>query len=462
MNIFLWKQIITLLNIVFRPLDTNSSVDVSPYAENGLYLLLALSSISDAAAALVNEGVIDLFCNNALSPLLKQGGLDMFLRFGSDHQTGFVERNPLHVIWCHMLCAVSNILRSLGNNNAMNRPQQLIDRVFRSTVAFLQIYGSQLTRTFSLANGANNSSFGLLPSESLASCLLEEVDLLSMIIYNLSRHLERIMSYSSGIFISYKNSALTLLQRFLYFFTHPAHMRAQLYPINQKERIFADSLLSSSSSSSSQQASSSSLLTSSFSIPPATSTSTTSQDSQQQQQRSRLMDLIVKKCIHIQRNILATLILLAQVDIVITKDMDDWPFGNTIFYPNLRNTQDTASFGTLMESVNAAVTFIKEYNETNNNNSNSVTLRELLTIVEGSLLLLTTQTALWINKPGLDQGNQREIIDDCLVEITEMLTKTYNSLNHINVPVTLKEPKEKTMTQLAVLKRFLADRYFNV
>ncbi|KAG2216572.1 hypothetical protein INT45_001387, partial [Circinella minor] len=450
-----------VVNEVNRPLDANSSIDVSPYAENGLYLLLALSSTSDAAAVLVNEGIIDLFCNNALSPLLKQGGLDMFLRFGNDHQTGFVERNPLHVIWCHMLCVVSNILRSLGNNHAMNRPQQLIDRVFRSTVGFLQIYGLQVTRTFSLANGANNSSFGLLPSESLASCLLEEVDLLSMIIYNLSRHLERIMSYSSGIFISYKNSALTLLQRFLYFFTHPAHMRAQLYPINQKERIFADSLVSSSQHQQQQQASSSSLLTSSFTIPSTTSTSTTTTTTTNQQ-RSRLMDLIVKKCIHIQRNILATLILLVQVNNVITKDMDDWPFGNTIFYPNLRNTQDTASFGTLMESVNAAVSFTKEYNETNHNNNNNVTLRELLTIVEGSLLLLTTQTALWINKPGLDQGNQREIIDDCLVEITEMLTKTYNSLHHINVPITLKEHKEKTMTQLAVLKRFLADRYFNV
>ncbi|KAI9264143.1 nucleoporin subcomplex protein binding to Pom34-domain-containing protein [Phascolomyces articulosus] len=448
---------------VNRPLDANSSVNVSPYAVNGLYLLLALSSTSDSAAALVNEGVIDLFCNNALSPLLKQGGLDMFLRFGD--QSGFVERNPLHIIWCHMLCVISNILQSLGNSNSNQRPPQLTDKVFRGTVAFLQIYGTQVERTFSLVNGGPNSLFGLLPLESLSSCLLEEVDRLSMIIYNLSRQLDRIMSFSAGIFISYKNSALTLLQRFLYFFNHPAHMRAQLYPINQKERRLAESILSSPFTSTNNNntttTTTSSTSPSSFSLSAfstATSTKTTNTTSVDGTEHNQLMHLITQKCIHIQRNILATFILLTQANRVVIKPDEEWPFGNAILYPNLR-TQGSASLGTFMESVNAAMSFFKAYN---NDHSNTLVSRELLSIVEGSMVLLTTQVALWINKPDLDQSSRREIIDDCLVEIAESLTKTYNSLNHISVSVTLKEPKEKTMTQLAVLKRFLADRYFNV
>ncbi|KAI9488711.1 nucleoporin subcomplex protein binding to Pom34-domain-containing protein [Zychaea mexicana] len=437
---------------VNRPLDANSSVDVSPYAENGLYLLLALSSIPDVAAALVNDGVLELFCNNALSPLLKQGQLDMFLRFGD--QAGYVERNPLHSIWCHMLCVVSNILRSLGSSsNSTNRPQ-LTEKVFRGTVAFLQVYGTQIDRTFSLVNGGANSLFGLLPSESLSSCLLEEVDRISMIIYNLSRQLERIMSFSAGIFIPYKNSVLTLLLRFLYFYTHPAHMQAQLYPINETERLLAETIVSPSSNEPSQQQQASS--SSSSSSSSASSSSGAAATTTEGMQQSRLMRVIVQKTIRIQRNILATFILLTQADLVMTKPEPEWPFGNTIFYPNLR-TQDTASFATLSEGVTSAVGFIKESKD----NTNAI-LRELLATVEGSLVLLTTQAALWISKPDMGQEVQREIIDNTLVEITALLTKTYRNLNATTLPMALKDQKERTLLQIAALKRFLAERYFTV
>ncbi|KAI8141129.1 nucleoporin subcomplex protein binding to Pom34-domain-containing protein [Fennellomyces sp. T-0311] len=401
---------------VNRPLDANCNVVVSPYAENGFYLLLSLSSTSDTAAALVSDGVIELFSNNTLSPLLKQGALDMFLRFGD--QTGFVERNPLHVIWCHMLCVMSNILRSLGNNSRV----QLTDKVFQGTVALLQIYGSQVDRAFNLAIGVNDTLFGLPPSESLSSCLLEEVDRLSMIIYNLSKQLDRIMSYSASIFIAYKNSALALLQRFLYFFTHPAHMQAQLYPINDKERQLAEL--------------------------PSPSTET---------KNSPLMHLIAKKLFRIQRNILATLVILTQAEVIVTKTEDSWPFGNTIFVPNMR-VMDAPSFGVLMEGVNAAIGFIKEYHESDSH----ATVRELLAIVEGSLVLLGTQAALCINKPEVEHEISREVLDDSLVEITTLLSKIYTTLSNTTISASLKDQKERTLVQITALKQFLGIRYFNV
>lgn len=196
----------------YRQFDGHSNLNISPYAEDGCYLLLVLSGMPETATVLMESGLLEMFCHNTLTPILQQGQLDMFLRFGDSNQK-YVERNPLHTVWCHMLCVLNNLLRTLSKNT----DRALSDKVLQNVVSFLQIYGPQVDACFRLANGANDSLLGLTPSESLASCLLSEVDQLSMIMFELAKQLDRVMSYTANLFVAYKDCALTLLQRYLYF-----------------------------------------------------------------------------------------------------------------------------------------------------------------------------------------------------------------------------------------------------
>lgn len=362
----------------------------------------------------------------------------MFLRFGDSNQK-YVERNPLHTVWCHMLCVLNNLLRTLSKNT----DRALSDKVLQNVVSFLQIYGPQVDACFRLANGANDSLLGLTPSESLASCLLSEVDQLSMIMFELAKQLDRVMSYTANLFVAYKDCALTLLQRYLYFFTHPAHLQAQLYPINNTERKLAEELVVPSSLSSSATSSSSS------SIPSTTDVKT-----------SRLMQQTMQKAVRIQRNILITLIQLTDVKKIIKRPDIEWPFGNTILCPNLRvAVGEPPSFGTMMECSNAALSLIKEFIDSK---APSQAIKGLISVVEGSVILLSSQIALWIGKPGIDEDGRREIADDALVEVVMLLGKIYVSLGKLELPADFKDQKERTQTQVAQLKQFLADRHFNL
>ncbi|KAI9318077.1 nucleoporin subcomplex protein binding to Pom34-domain-containing protein [Dichotomocladium elegans] len=433
-----YKTIPTLLKFVHGGIDLmvteiNSQYNgrdctsVSPYADDGFYLLLVLSAMPEAAIELVESGLIEMMRNNALTPSLQSGKVDMFLRFGEPGSTSrYVERNPLHIIWCHMLCVLNNILRTLSNN------ERVLDKVLRSVIGFLQVYGSQVDAAFSLANGANDSLFGLAPSESLSTCLLEEVDRLSMIMYGLAKQSDRVISYATSIFVAYKDYSLALLQRFSYFFTHPTHLQAQLYPINNSEKDLVESVVAS------QQP---------------------SHLSSNEVKTSGLMLVVIEKAVRIDRNILATLIQLTNVEkIVLGPDMD-WPYGNTILHPNLRIAMgEPPSFGTLTECANAALGYIKEFQEGKMQES---ALRDLMSVLEGSLVLLGTQVALWIGKPGIEEEERREIAEDTLVDIVTTLSRVHASLNKLDLQPPLKEQKERAQLQVAQLKRFLSDKYFN-
>ncbi|KAI8971067.1 nucleoporin subcomplex protein binding to Pom34-domain-containing protein [Pilobolus umbonatus] len=413
-----------LVNEVERQLSSSKEIysfSITPYARTALYFLITLSNIPKAAKRLVSSNLFDSLCNNSLTSRLQQGVVDLFIRFGrgSINEPAFVERNPLHDVWCQMLCVVSNVMRSIGAS----------ELILHQTVNFMQIYGTQIGKAFSNANGANDSIFGLTPSESLSSPLLEEIKFINMIFFSLSRSLDRLSDIATNLFISYKDCSLLLLQRYLYFFTHPSHMQAQLYPVNNVERHLAEQFSSTESDKEGETVVKGS---------------------------SQLMKSILKTTMVISHYTLSSLLILTKVNTILLKDDSDWPYGNTIIYPDMRVTMgESASFGTLVEYINAGMTMLT----TSVDNKEEYPVQEILDVIQDCALLLVSQSALWICKPDMKKESRLEIAMDNIMDIVEILNKsmsTFNKLDENTPTLDLKAHSQLINT----LRMFLSVHFF--
>ncbi|KAI7903512.1 nucleoporin subcomplex protein binding to Pom34-domain-containing protein [Cokeromyces recurvatus] len=418
------------INSQISHLNGISSISITPYAESALYLLLALSNIPKAAEKLVKHSIFDSLCNNLLSTQLQQGALDLFIRFGDSNKNGpnYVERNPLHLIWCQILAVVNNIIRTIGNSEI----------VLQNTINFIQMYGPQISRAFKNAEGANDSIFGLSATESLASPLLEEIERITMIFFGLAKYLERLPNTATGLFWAFKECSLTTLQRFLYFFTHPSHMQAQLYPVDNIERQQAHTFVSPESEDTTP-----SLLT------------TSDNKSESKLRISQLMQKIIKSTMIIIHYMLSTLIVITHTDVVLTSNVTEWPFGNAFLYPDMRMTVSTkASLGTLTECMNVCIMMIGQWQDIKD-----YPIQELLDVVQDCALLLTTQIALWVTKPDLSAETRVEIAQENILDITESINKIGTSLSKLQEDKKLKNIKPK-LKLIHMLQNFLGDRYF--
>lgn len=330
-----------------------------------------------------------LLCNNKLSKQLQQGTLDIFVRFHSGTLDTFVERNPLHNIWCQMLQVVSNMIRSTVSLND-NR----IDDILRKSALFIQKYGNQVDRSFSIANGQNDRrQHGLAPSESLSTALLLELELLTNIFFGLSKYLNNMKSYASGIFIAFKNSGLPLIQRYHYFLTHPTHTQAQLFPINQEEL--------------------------------RQSTVIENDVGEEDEKCSVLMKHVTEKTLLILGNILGAMVILTDAEtVLLEEDMRKWPFGNTILQPqSTTSSSEGISFGVITEFIETSLHLISI-----RRSDRQEDIDIILNSVEQSIILLTTQIVLWIAKPGLDQEQRNIIASNHLKSLINLLDKIKTSL----------------------------------
>ncbi|ORZ19658.1 hypothetical protein BCR42DRAFT_449374 [Absidia repens] len=498
------------------------NIMVSPYAENAMYFMIALSNIPQAAKSLQLCGVMDLLCNNALSSRLEQGKLDIFVRFGDktaseskSHSqdsgtsiasgtnivkpaattamhadqshglttnstvaelgiggTGFVERHPLHVLWCQMLNVVSNMIRIVGVTE---------DAVLRHGVLFIQQYSGQVDRSFAIANGANDSLLGLVPSESMSSALMTEIEWLTTILFCLAKQLTRVASYAANIFMAFKNCGLPLIRRYLYHLTHPNHMQAQLFPVDQDEKYQSHVSINCWSSS----ASSSSPC---FISPPSSHQQQQTASINNEHNTSQLMHLTTQRFIRITRNILGSIVLLTDAQTILVGRSNTWPFGNTILSPDTQtNSSSTVSFGIMKEWIMAClqltqrtVSWISEHQHKQNSlSSASVSstlsppspclndLRALLCTLEFSIVLLTSQTLLWIAKPDIQQDERKMIASDNLKSLVNLMDKMNTALKKLEPElqlasqiVIIDELKMVGTHVLAPLKHLLITRFF--
>ncbi|KAI8884794.1 hypothetical protein K501DRAFT_217057, partial [Backusella circina FSU 941] len=386
------------------------NISITPYAETALYFLMYLSKMPDAAMQLVEHGLFNAFCNNSLMRCLQQGQLDLFIRFGNSNKTGpvLVERNPLHSVWCLMLGVVGKILNTLPSNEI----------ILNNAVNFTHVYGAQIGKAFDIANEINTSSSS--PSESLSSPLLDEMQQIALLFFGLSQNLTHFKKVPVELFESFKDCSLILLQRYSYYMSHPNHLQARLYPVNNEER---------------EQ------LKSSVSTTPNNNV-------------NKLMIKTWDSILVISHYVITSLVMQTSTDEILTLEDTKWPFGNTILAPELNSSErGSASFGTLVEYISIGVNRIKEWA-----NNGSYPVQPMLDVIQDCSVLLASQVALWVAKPGLKDEIRMEIASDNVKDIMDTLIKVEGLLKEESKKresVELKSRSEVVKTlQVFLCKRF--------
>ncbi|KAI9010899.1 nucleoporin subcomplex protein binding to Pom34-domain-containing protein [Phycomyces nitens] len=375
-----------------KPGSEANTILISPYAQSGLYLLLTLTKTAEATEELVKAGLFELLCNNALTQRLQNNGIDVFIRFdGQDGKPGCLEHSPLHNIWCLMLGVVRDVLQTSKG----------ADSILRAAAGFMQVYKVQTGRAFSNANNDEGSMIVLGPTESLSSPVLEEIERISMVMFSLSKYGDRVKDYAANLFIAYKDCSLTLVQSYLYFYTHPAHMQAQLFPMNKRETELAQ-----------------------------TFTFAREHVSASEPKTSLLMYLCVQKIARILRNIFLSLNILTKVNVTLNRPSAEWSFGDLILTPYMHVVLgESASFGTVLECINAGLRMVKQWKsqgwlvEGDPAFSPEVANKTMMDVVQACAYLLTTQVMLSGKKPGLSAYSRDEIESTVLPCVNEALSR---------------------------------------
>ncbi|KAI9279079.1 nucleoporin subcomplex protein binding to Pom34-domain-containing protein [Sporodiniella umbellata] len=400
-NLYFWGTEFMLREIKSQTSCSENliSLSITPYAETALYFLLVLSSIPEAAESLLRCNFFDSLANSSLTALLQQGSLDLFVRFGNkdSQEPTHVERNPLHFVWCQTLNVIGNLLRSTAN------PQVIA----KDVVNILQVFGPQIGRAFERANSRSDSLFALVPLESLSAPLLEELEYINGVFYEIAKHLNCIPNIATCLLTSYKDASLILLQRYLYFYTHPAHMKAHLYRTDNSETV------------------------------------------------DQSLRKTLKSTLTIANYMVTTLIILSSADFILTTPDVEWPFGNAIIHPDMRASTDTiASFGTLADLINACITMVDQWKDLQ-----TQPLQPALNVIQSCTLLLTSQTALWIAKPDITDDLRMRIAADNVMDVAEVLSKVVLTLEELAAKkiVTDIRPRAKLMY---MLQTFLNNRFF--
>ncbi|KAI7864686.1 nucleoporin subcomplex protein binding to Pom34-domain-containing protein [Spinellus fusiger] len=150
-----------LLRITEMESQTNTkdfySLQISPFADHLLDLLLTMCMDPTASAALVDHGMLGMLRTNPLTPFLEQGTLNTFISFqGTDT---IKEHNPLHSVWCQMLAVFAHLLR--------NSPSpSMVEHI----LGLLEIYGAHLENLFETANSY------IQQATSLSKPVMQELD----------------------------------------------------------------------------------------------------------------------------------------------------------------------------------------------------------------------------------------------------------------------------------------------
>ncbi|KAF9188660.1 hypothetical protein BGZ51_000399 [Haplosporangium sp. Z 767] len=297
----LWIPVLRNIDIVRLNLQlcarSVSSCDFNnrpSFFDGSLNLLLALANVSEMAAYLCDAGIMSMLTHNGLTPLLQRGEIEHM-----DQAHG--DRGNWHHAWCMILATVTSLLRSMGTSDAF---LQLL-------IGFIQLYGNQISK------GLDTST-----DQPLTSAKLEEMERITMLFYELSKHDNRLESLGGGeILRAFFDRSLFILQHAVYLFTHPHTLASVIVPITKEE--YKDKETGHSSA---------------------------------------LMTLIEGKLAAVVRNILSAILAWTDPALILTKSHLEWPIRKTTIAP-ITDTPvyEPASIGTMFDLVQYAITSLKEW-----------------------------------------------------------------------------------------------------
>ncbi|EJU06656.1 hypothetical protein DACRYDRAFT_113308 [Dacryopinax primogenitus] len=278
------------------------------YANHVLTFHMALTKAALSAESLARAGVLSVYTENCLTPMLEHG--DVLPR---DPDTN--GRSMAHEVWCMMLSITTALL---GISSLTS------DLLEAKVVMLVQSYGRQLT-----------GALGWKVEESLSLPLLEELERTVAFFYTMSvrSSTEQELSSPTWALLSvYSEKALNLLQQLNYAVTHPNHTLSLLEPFSQEEHAFfeQDEQIGASRSSADT-------------IDPA---------------KRPALAALMQRLFLISRDIMSSMTALSRPDAVIrSAEMDEWWIPAKVHAPAQTaavSIDEPASIGTLLELGNVA------------------------------------------------------------------------------------------------------------
>ncbi|KAG0209732.1 hypothetical protein BGX33_005360 [Mortierella sp. NVP41] len=282
------------LQLCARSVSTGQFDSRPSFFEGSLNFLLALANVPEMAAYLCDAGVMSMFAHNGLTPLLQRGEITHL-----DETHG--DRGDWHQAWCMMLATVTSLLRSMNASDAF---MQLL-------IGFIQLYGNQLSK------GLDTST-----DRPLTSAKLEEMERITMLFYELSKHDVRLEPMGGGeVLKAFFDRSLFILQHAVHLFTHPHTLASLTRPVTKEEH-----------------------------------------KNQEASDDKALSTLIEGKLAAVVRNILSAILVWTDPALILTKSNLEWPIRKTTIAP-ISNTPvyEPASIGTMFDLVQYATTSLMEW-----------------------------------------------------------------------------------------------------
>ncbi|KAF9157953.1 hypothetical protein DFQ26_008126 [Actinomortierella ambigua] len=279
------------------------------FFEGCLNLLLALANITEVAEHLVDAGFVSMLMHNGLTPQLQRGAIRPIHEAHGD-------RGDWHQAWCVFLAILTRLVRAMGSTS---------DALLQSLIGLIQFYGSQFNA------GLDSSIEG-----PLTTAKLEEIERVTMLFYELSKHDGRLTSLGGGDLLrAFIDRTLFILQHNVYFFTHPAYLTSVILPMARSERD-----------------------------------KYTGQEDEVKmmattvagEQPSALVTKIEGKLAAIVRNVLSAMLTWTKPGVILTKTRIEWPYDRVTMAPSVNTAvYEPASIGTLFDLIQYATTSLKEW-----------------------------------------------------------------------------------------------------
>jgi hypothetical protein len=377
------KKIINLLLEMFVYSMSVPWKNRPKFSDGVIYFLLTLANFPIGAMQLFRDGVMAAFCNNRLS---------------SELQEGKVEPNLVenwHKIWCLMLAVITAMLRTVERKD--------LSVILRSVVGFINLYKKQIQRAMECE----------LPTNMFK---LEEIQYITILFYHLSIHLNtQELDIASECLVYYEDPLLILLAKLTYLFTHPKYSSRVMIPLISEETKQSATLLSGGIKLAFENV-----------LPDIDLTSSSDSGGSEM---NLFLQRVQQKLLSINRNILATYIILTESHNVFHMSIPSWSDQLVYFEPLMKvSDKDPATIATLFELIDHGMTLIQLWEyilDTNNINSINdlkfwqITWKSSIIIIEMSFVLATSQLTTCF----FSEDRNKEDVEDLFTEVFERLLK---------------------------------------
>ncbi|KAL1921256.1 uncharacterized protein VTP21DRAFT_10972 [Calcarisporiella thermophila] len=392
---------------LFAELTNEATPKALKYAESLLHLVLTLADIPTAAERLASDGVMEMFANNALTPLLQEGAVSPSLQTNGTLPRGMTtaglnEHELRHRLWILMLAIVSTLVRRLGTS------EQFLGVV----VSFIKMYGAQFGRCFDA------------PGDVLTLRQLEEVEYASSLFHYVSFQRERVQAMgASHILQAYIDRCLVLLMHYTYFFGHPRELAGVLVPTKPEERELAGEEVEYVGEMNAKDTPAGDQV-----VPPPSLSNGVGASAKNggNNKVPLLAQLASQRLLKITRTMLSTLTLLTGAETVLTKMDVEWPLDSAIIYPFSKTVpSEGTSIGTLLDCLTHAVQVLESPSKRVGDKVRGYALQLIREVV----VLIITQLTIRLASPATDLVAKQEICSEVAGDLKRGIDRVQGCLS---------------------------------